>query len=225
MKKTLLAEALGTFFLVFAGTGAIIASQTFGQPTHAGVAATFGLVVMVLIFGFGDLSGAHFNPAVTLGFARAGRFDWNRVLPYLLAQTVGALAASGLLRLLFPENQRLGGTFPAGSAAQSFVFEILLTAFLMLIILNVTTGAKEKGITAAIAIGATVGLEALFAGPVCGASMNPVRSLAPALVSGQLEFLWIYLTAPPLGAFAAVSLHCFFYPKNHSREGSEPSRG
>ncbi len=213
MKKTLLAETLGTFLLVFAGTGAILASQTFGQPGHAGVAATFGLVVMVLIFGFGEISGAHFNPAVTLGFALAGRLPWGRVAPYLLAQTAGALAASGLLRLLFPENQFLGGTFPAGSPAQSFVFELMLTAFLMLVILNVTTGAKEKGITAAIAIGATVGLEALFAGPVCGASMNPARSLAPALVSGRLEFLWIYLTAPPLGAFAAGGLHRIFYPK------------
>ncbi|MCY7350871.1 MAG: aquaporin [Cytophagaceae bacterium] len=212
MNRSLIAEAFGTFFLVFAGTGAIVVSQTFSQPGHAGIAATFGLVAMVLIFALGEVSGAHFNPAVTLGFALAGRFAWNRVGPYLLAQTLGALVASGLLRLLFPENQRLGATLPAGSAMQSFVFETLLTLLLMLVILNVTTGAKEKGITAAIAIGATVGLEALFAGPVCGASMNPARSLAPALVSGQFNFLWIYLTAPPLGVLAAVMLNRIFYP-------------
>ncbi len=212
VKKALLAESLGTFFLVFAGTGAIVASQTFGQPTHAGIAATFGLVVMALIFALGDISGAHFNPAVTLGFAAAGRFSWKRVGPYLLAQVAGAGAASGLLRVLFPENETLGATMPAGSAAQSFAFELILTAFLMLVILNVTTGGKEKGITAAIAIGATVGLEALFAGPVCGASMNPARSLAPALVSRNLTFLWIYLTAPPLGTLVAVGLHRILHP-------------
>lgn len=214
MKRTLTAEFVGTFLLVFCGTGAIVVGQATGQPTHAGVAAAFGLVVMALIFALGDVSGAHFNPAVTLGFALAGRFRWNGVGPYLLAQLAGALAASGLLRALFPENETLGATLPAGSTAQSFVFETLLTGFLMLVVLNVTTGAKEKGITAAIAIGGTVGLEALFAGPVCGASMNPARSLAPALVSNHPDSLWIYLTAPVLGAFAAVGLHRVLHPNS-----------
>lgn len=212
MRRVLTAEFIGTFLLVFCGTGAIVVGQTTGQPTHAGVAATFGLVVMALIFALGDVSGAHFNPAVTLGFALAGRFGWRGVGPYLLAQLAGAFAASGLLRAFFPENETLGATLPTGSAAQSFGFEVILTAFLMLVILNVTTGAKEKGITAAIAIGGTVGLEALFAGPVCGASMNPARSLAPALVSGHFQNLWIYLTAPPLGALAAVGLHRILHP-------------
>ena len=212
MRRILTAEFIGTFLLVFCGTGAIVVGQATGHPTHAGVAATFGLVVMALIFALGDVSGAYFNPAVTLGFALAGRFSWKTTTPYLLAQLAGALAASGLLRVLFPENKTLGATLPVGSVAQSFGFETLLTGFLMLVILNVTTGAKEKGITAAIAIGSTVGREALFAGPVCGASMNPARSLAPALVSNHPESLWIYRPAPALGALAAVGLHRILHP-------------
>ena len=201
----LLSEALGTFVLVFAGTGAIVINHASGGAiTHPGIAATFGLVVLALIYTFGDVSGAHFNPAVTLGFAAARRFPWRDVPGYIAAQCVGALAASALLRWLFPADATLGATLPAGSEAQSFVLEIVLTFFLMTVILSVSTGAKEKGITAGIAIGAVIGLEAMFAGPICGASMNPARSLAPALVSGHLEHLWLYLAAPVLGALLAV---------------------
>jgi aquaporin NIP len=207
MRQKLIAEALGTFTLVFAGTGAIVVNQfSDGAITHAGIALTFGLVVLAMIHTFGDVSGAHLNPAVTTAFAAAGRFPWRDVPGYLGAQTLGALAASGLLRSLFPEATTLGATLPAGPPMQSFVFEVVLTAILMLTILSVSTGAKEKGITAGIAIGAVIGLEAMFAGPVCGASMNPARSLAPALVSGSLEHLWIYLTAPALGALLAIPL-------------------
>lgn len=207
MRQKLIAEALGTFTLVFAGTGAIIVNQvTSGAITHAGIALTFGLVVLAMIHTFGDVSGAHLNPAVTTAFAAAGRFPWREVPGYLGAQTLGALAASGLLLFLFPEATNLGATLPAGSPMQSFVFEVVLTTILMLTILSVSSGAKEKGITAGIAIGAVIGLEAMFAGPVCGASMNPARSLAPALVSGSLEHLWIYLTAPTLGALLAIPL-------------------
>lgn len=206
--KKLLAECLGTFTLVFAGTGAIVinaASQ--GAITHAGIALTFGLVVLAMIYTFGDVSGAHLNPAVTLGFATARRFAWREVPGYLGAQVLGGLSASLLLHVLFPQDATtLGATLPAGSDAQSFVLEVVLTAILMLTILSVSTGAKEKGITAGIAIGGVIALEAMFAGPVCGASMNPVRSLAPALVSGHLVHLWIYLVAPVLGAFIAVPL-------------------
>ena len=159
-----------------------------------------------MIHTFGDVSGAHLNPAVTTAFAAAGRFPWREVPGYLGAQILGALAASGLLRSLFPEATTLGATLPAGPPMQSFVFEVVLTTILMLTILSVSTGAKEKGITAGIAIGAVIGLEAMFAGPVCGASMNPARSLAPALVSGSLEHLWIDLTAPALGALLAIPL-------------------
>jgi aquaporin Z len=207
MRNKLIAEALGTFTLVFAGTGAIIVNQvTSGAITHAGIALTFGLVVLAMIHTFGDVSGAHLNPAVTTAFAAAGRFPWREVPGYLGAQSLGALAASGLLRFLFPEATTLGATLPAGPPMQSFVLEVVLTTILMLTILSVSSGAKEKGITAGIAIGAVIGLEAMFAGPICGASMNPARSFAPALVSGSLEHLWIYLTAPTLGALLAIPL-------------------
>jgi aquaporin Z len=199
------AEFFGAFALVFAGTGAIVIDGvTGGAVTHVGVALTFGLVVLAMIYTLGDISGAHFNPAVTLGFWFARRFPGSRVAPYIAAQVLGALAASGLLHFLFPTNTTLGSTLPAGPVSQSFVLELVLTAMLMFVILGVSTGAREKGITAGIAIGGVIALEALFAGPICGASMNPARSLAPALVSHHFEALWIYLTAPILGSFLAV---------------------
>lgn len=204
-RNRLLAEYLGTFFLVFAGTGAIVIDHVSGGAiSHVGVALVFGLVVLVMIHTFGDISGAHINPAVTLGFAAAGRFPWRNVGGYLAAQLAGAFTASGLLRALFPSSPTLGETLPAGSAMQSFVLEVILTAVLMLVILNVSTGAKEKGITAGIAIGSLIGLEAMFAGPICGASMNPARSLAPAIVGGEWEHLWLYPVATIAGALIAV---------------------
>jgi len=207
LSRKILAEFLGTYAMIFAGTGAIVIDQfSGGAITHLGVALTWGLIVMVLIYTFGDLSGAHLNPAVSIGFTVAGRFPLRELPSYLIAQLIGALAASETLHLLFPQRSLLGATLPAGSCLQSFILEFLLTLILMIVILNVSHGAKEKGITAGIAIGATIALEALFAGPICGASMNPFRSLAPALVSGHLEHLWIYLTAPLLGALVAVPL-------------------
>jgi aquaporin NIP len=203
----LLAECLGTFFLVFAGTGAIVVNETHGGVIgHIGIALTFGLVVMAMIHTFGDVSGAHLNPAVTIGFTVAGRFPLSEVGGYIAAQLCGAFMASGLLKFLFPTATTLGTTLPSGSASQSFVLEVVLTLILMLTILSVSTGAKEKGITAGITIGAVVGLEALFAGPACGASMNPARSLAPAIVSGNLQHWWIYPVATILGALLAVPL-------------------
>ena len=190
---------------MFAGTGAIIINEASGGAiTHVGIALTFGLIVLAMIYTLGDISGAHLNPAVTIGFWAARRLPGREVLPYVGSQLTGALLASALLRLLFPKNKLLGATLPAGSDWQSFVLECVLTFLLMLTILNVSTGAKEKGITAGIAVGAVIALEAMFAGPICGASMNPARSLAPGLVSGHLERLWIYVTAPPLGACAAM---------------------
>lgn len=204
--KKIFAEFLGTFVLVFAGTGAIVIDDvSHGGVTHVGVALTFGLVVLAMIYAVGDVSGAHLNPAVTSGFWLSGRFPARMLGPYILSQGLGALTASGTLRLLFPENGTLGATLPAGTPLQSFVLEFILTFILMFVILSVSTGAKEKGITAGIAVGAVIGLEALFAGPICGASMNPARSFAPAAVSGHWEHLWIYLAAPTLGAFTAVT--------------------
>jgi aquaporin NIP len=205
--KRVFAEFLGTFVLVFAGTGAIVVNEvTGGVIGHAGIALVFGLVVLAMIHAFGDVSGAHINPAVTIAFAAAGRFPWNEVAAYIAAQLAGAFAASGLLKTLFPASASLGATLPAGAVSQSFILEVVLTAILMLVILSVSTGAKEKGITAGIAIGAVVGLEAMFAGPICGASMNPARSLAPAVMSGHFEHIWLYPAATVLGALAAIPL-------------------
>ncbi len=203
--KKYLSETLGTFALVFCGTGAIITNQlSGGAVTHLGIAITFGLIVLAMIYAFGDKSGAHLNPAVTIAFWFAGRFPAKEILPFIISQLVGAFAASASLKLLFPEHETLGATLPAGSTFQSFVLEIILMFMLMLVIINVSTGAKEKGITAGIAIGSVVLLEALFAGPISGASMNPARSIAPAVVSGNLQHLWVYILAPLVGAIIAV---------------------
>jgi aquaporin Z len=173
--------------------------------THVGVALTFGLVVLSLVYAIGDISGAHINPAVTLGFWLARRFPGREVLPYLGSQLIGAIAASTLLRAMFENSTTLGATRPAGSPMQSFILEVVLTGMLMFVILCVTTGAKEKGLMAGIAVGSAIAFEALFAGPISGASMNPARSLAPALVAGNMAHLWVYLTAPVLGAAIAVA--------------------
>jgi MIP family channel proteins len=203
--KKCVAEAIGTFALVFAGTGAIVINETsHGAITHVGVALTFGLIVLAMIYTLGDISGAHLNPAVTIGFWLSRRLKGPKVLPYLASQCAGAIAASGLTRLLFPENRLLGATVPAGSELQSFILETLLTALLMFVILGVSTGAREKGITAGIVVGSVIALEAMFAGPISGASMNPARSLGPAIVSGHLGSLWIYIAAPILGAAVGV---------------------
>ncbi|HEX4629540.1 MAG TPA: aquaporin [Chthoniobacterales bacterium] len=203
--KKYAAEFIGTFALVFAGTGAIVINEiSHGSITHVGIALTFGLIVLVMIYTLGDISGAHINPAVTIGFWLARRLAGRDVLPYLASQSAGALVASGLMRLLFPASRLLGATQPAGAWWQSFILEFLLTALLMFVILGVSTGAREKGITAGIVVGAVIALEALFAGPITGASMNPARSLAPALVTGQIANLWIYLAAPVLGAGLGV---------------------
>lgn len=206
MVRKMVAESFGTFALLFAGTGAVVVNDSFGGVTHVGIALTFGLVVLAMIYAVGDVSGAHLNPAVTAAFAVAGRLPVRSVLPYLGSQLAGAFAASGLLRSLFPSHPTLGATLPAGGPWQSFVLEVVLTLVLMFVILRVSTGAKEKGITAGIAVGAVIGLEALFAGPVCGASMNPARSLAPAVVSGRTDHLWVYLAAPVLGGVVAVAV-------------------
>ena len=203
------AEVFGTFSLVFAGTGAIVINDVSGGTvTHVGIALTFGLVVMAMIYAVGDVSGAHLNPAVTCGFWLARRLPGRMVPMYLGSQVIGALLASAVLRGMFPSHATLGATLPAGTAAQSFVLETVLTAMLMFVILAVSIGPKEKGLMAGIAVGGVIAFEAMFAGPISGASMNPARSLAPALVSGTFADLWVYVTAPVLGA--AVAVGCFW---------------
>lgn len=208
------AELLGTFALVFCGTGAIVIDQqTNGIVSHVGIAITFGFIVMAMIYTLGNISGAHLNPAVTIAFTLARRFQIRQVLPYIISQLSGALLASASLHYLFPANETLGTTLPSGTEMQSFILEFILTFFLMLVIINVATGSKEQGMFAGLAIGSTVLLEAMFAGLVCGASMNPARSIAPAIVSGHLEHLWLYIVATILGASSAIPVWKFLNHK------------
>ena len=201
--KKYIAEFIGTFALVFFGTGAIVVNDlSNGAIGHLGIAIAFGLVVMIMIFAFGSLSGAHLNPAVSIAFSITDIFSLKSLVPYILAQLTGALLASALLHILFYEHQTLGMTVPSGSYEQSFILESILTYFLMLVILMVSQ-SKDISKFSAIAIGGTVLLEALFAGPICGASMNPARSIAPALFAGDFQALWIYIAAPILGAILA----------------------
>ncbi|MEO5985356.1 MAG: MIP family channel protein [Ferruginibacter sp.] len=208
--KKYTAEFIGTFALVFCGTGAVIVNEiTLGAITHTGVSITFGLIVMCMIYVIGDISGAHMNPAITLSFAVNRSFPWKQVLPYIVSQLAGAILASVILAFLFPASIGLGATLPVGEFHQSFILEIVITFFLMFTILRVATGSKEQGMFAGIAIGAMVMLMAMFAGPISGASMNPARSLGPALVSGEWHLFWIYITAPFMGALAAVGVNRF----------------
>jgi MIP family channel proteins len=195
-----LAEFIGTFMLVLAGCGAIMVNVTTGALGHSGVAASFGLVVGVMIAATGHISSAHFNPAVTLAFALIRRFAWRDVPLYIVAQVSAAVAAAATLRLLFGDVAMLGATIPAGSVTQSFVLEVLLTAALMFVIVAVATDAKAAGNLAPLAIGAVVALGALWGGPISGASMNPARSFGPALISGVWTVHWLYWVAPCIGA-------------------------
>jgi aquaporin Z len=211
-----IAELIGTFALVFCGTGAIVINQqSGGAVTHVGISLTFGLIVMAMIYSLGNISGAHMNPAVTLAFTVAGRFQLKQVLPYIISQLAGAFLASVTLKYLFPSDETLGTTLPAGSEMQSFILEFILTFFLMFVIINVATGSKEQGMFAGLAIGSTVLLEAMFAGPICGASMNPARSISPAIVSGHLEHLWIYIAAPISGAAFAILIYKILHYKSN----------
>jgi MIP family channel proteins len=200
LPRALAAEAVGTFALVFAGAGAIMVDAKTNALGHVGVAISFGLVIMVMIYAVGHVSGAHFNPAVSFAFALTRHFPWPRVAGYWLAQAAGALGAAAILRGSLGNVAHVGATLPAGSQSQSFLWEVVLTFFLMFVIMAVATDTRAVGEAAAIAIGGTVGLDAMFGGPISGASMNPARSLGPALVSGELHALWLYVAAPLLGA-------------------------
>lgn len=211
MKSPLLqragAEFVGAYALVVAGCGAIMVNVETGALGHVGIALTFGLVILVMIAATGHISGAHFNPAVTVAFALTRHFPWREVPYYVGGQFAGSTLGAVTLRVLIGDVAGMGATLPAGSIGQSFGMEILLTAILMFVIIAVATDTRAVGETAAIAIGATVALGALWGGPISGASMNPARSLGPALVAGITEAQWVYIAAPIIGAAIGGSLY------------------
>jgi aquaporin NIP len=198
--RLLAAEFVGTFALVFAVAGAVMVDAKTHALGHVGVAFSFGLVIMAMIYAVGHISGAHFNGAVTFAFALSRHFPWRRAVDYWCAQLLGALAAAALLRGSLGNIAHVGATLPSGSQGQSFLWELVLSFFLMFVIMAVATDTRAVGEAAAIAIGGTIGLDAMFGGPISGASMNPMRSLGPALVSGNVHALWLYIVAPIVGA-------------------------
>jgi aquaporin NIP len=209
LARSLVAEVIGTFALVFAGCGAIMVDAKTGALGHVGVAISFGLVIMVMIYAVGHISGAHFNPAVTFAFALSRHFPWPRVGGYWAAQLAGALAAALVLRGSLGDIAHVGATFPSGTDAQAFLWEGVMTFFLMFVIMAVATDTRAVGEAAAIAIGGTVGLDAMFGGPITGASMNPARSLGPAIAAADFTSIWVYLTAPIIGAALAAVTYRF----------------
>jgi aquaporin NIP len=222
LARVLVAEAFGTFALVFAGAGAVMVDAKTQALGHVGVAITFGLVIMAMIYAIGHVSGAHFNPAVTFAFAVTRHFPWSRAGIYWVAQLTGALAAAALLRGSLGNIAHIGATLPSGTNRQSFLWEFILSAFLMFVIMAVATDTRAVGEAAAIAIGGTIGLDAMFGGPISGASMNPARSAGPAIVAGDLHALWIYLIAPVVGT--AVGALVYQYVRGESPAGSPPAK-
>jgi aquaporin NIP len=196
------AEGFAAFALVFAGCGAIITNAQYGEALGTvGIALVFGLVIMVMVYATGHLSGAHINPAVTLAFTLTRHFSLREAAAYIAAQLAGATAAALLLLAVWTDKPAsLGATLPSVGAGSALVYEAVLSAFLMFVIMAVATDTRAVGAAAAIAIGGTIGLDALFGGPVTGASMNPARSFGPALVSGEWRDFWVYVVGPVAGA-------------------------
>ena len=218
-----MAEFIGTFALVFAGCGAAMIAQRFpGTIPPAVIPVIFGLMVAAMVYATGHISGAHLNPAVTAAFAAARHFQKKDVLAYWLAQTSGAFFAILILTFILPGGQEFGATLPSVSPLQAFVWEAVLTFFLMFVIISVATDTRAVGTMAGVAIGAAVTVCAFIGGPVTGASMNPARSLAPAFFQHQTHGLWIYLTAPFAGAVIAAltyeAIRCEL-PKNSNAKG------
>ncbi len=215
LRTSLYAEFIGTFAMVFCGTAAMAVNETSGGVSHEGVAITWGLIVMAMIYAFGEYSGAHFNPAVTLSFALANRFAWKKVPAYIITQIIGAIVASVAVKALLPQSDYIGATIPTVTHMSAFWIELLLSFFLMITILQISTGSKEIGPVAGLAVGGVILLEAMFAGPLTNASMNPARSLGPALIGNHWEPMWIYLSAPFVGMALATLIFKFFVPSNN----------
>lgn len=203
--KQVLAEFVGTYFLVFFGTGAVIVGSLFPDTIgHLGISVAFGLVVLCMIYAVGSISGAHLNPAVSIAFLASGRMEVKPCIAFIVIQIIAAIVASYSLLILYPETTTMGETLPAGTVGQTFLMEFILSFFLMFVIINVATGSKEQGIIAGIAIGFAVLICALVGGPTSGASMNPARSIGPALVSGELQHIWVYIVSPIVGMLGSI---------------------
>ncbi|TWT98820.1 MIP/aquaporin family protein [Neorhodopirellula pilleata] len=201
-------EIVGTYCLVLLGCGAMVVEAQTGALTHVGVATVWGLIVLTMIYSIGDLSGAHLNPAVSIAFAALGRLPFRDAMAYSVAQSLGAtLAALSLRAVLGVGEEKLGATMTLLPAASAWGVEAMMSAILMWIVMGVSTGAKEKSITAGLAVGATIAMEAFVAGPLTKASMNPARSLGPAIGAGYFDGLWLYLTAPIAGALIGGFLY------------------
>lgn len=224
LTRALVAEVIGTFTLVFAGCGAIMVDAKTHALGHIGVAISFGLVIMAMIYAVGHISGAHFNPAVTFSFALARHFPRRHVPLYWAAQLGGALIAAAVLRGSLGNLAHVGATYPSGSDGQAFLWEAVMSFFLMFVIMAVATDTRAVGEAAAIAIGGTIGLDAMFGGPITGASMNPARSLGPGIVAGDLTSIWVYLLAPIAGAGFAALVYAFVRGETLQTQSSQRTR-
>ncbi|TWT93773.1 MIP/aquaporin family protein [Stieleria varia] len=213
LTRRCVAEFLGTYCLILMGCGAMVVQQRSELLTHPGVALTWGLVVMAMIYTFGHISGAHINPAVTIAMAALSKITWKETAFYVVVQCLGATAAAACLRLVLGMDESLlGATNSSLPTWSAFAVEFMMTTILMMVVMGVSTGAKEETITAGLAVGATIAIEAMVAGPLTKASMNPARSLGPALMSGSLDQLWIYLLAPIAGALTGAMIYRYLKP-------------